>query len=231
MPVFRGQRKSNSTLAITLDVKRLVILCVSAGLLCVSAFAQQNNQTAGQKADQKAVQKAEKKDDQGKTSSPEAGKGDKCDIRNNAGSLLYDLLGQEKNLSKILFIKHPPAAVGQLLKSISKAAGDGHDKLDAMAKSDSSLDLKAMHLPPGEAATRASDGKEKEHQLLSGSGTKFAFDVLLTQVQALDYGKSLAKVAADNSASAEQSKEFQDISTKLNELLEQSRTQLRALPK
>jgi hypothetical protein len=231
MPVFRRNRKSNSTLAITLDVKRLVILCVSAGLLCVSAFAQQNNQAAGQKADQKAVQKAEKKDDQGKTPSPEAGKGDKCDIRNNAASLLYDLLGQEKNLSKILILKHPPAPVGQLLKAISKNAGEGYDKLGAMAKSDSSLDLKAMHLPPGEAATRAIDGKEKEHQLLSGSGTKFAFDVLLTQVQALDYGKSLAKVAADNSASAEQSKGFQDITGKLNELLEQSRTQLRALPK
>src|SRR5580698_10216706 len=106
MPVvFQAHRKSNSILAITLDVKRLLIICVSAGLLCAAAPAQQTSQSAGQKADQKAVQKAEKKDDQGKTSSPEAGKGDKCAIRNNAASLLYDLLGQEKNLSKILFIK------------------------------------------------------------------------------------------------------------------------------
>jgi len=231
MPVFRGDRKSNSTLAITLDVKRLVILCVTAGLLCAAAPAQQNNQSAGQKADQKAVQKAEKKDDQGKTPPPEAGKDDKCGIRNNAASLLYDLLGQEKNLSKILIIKHPPAAVGQLLKAISKAAGDGHDKLEAMAKSDSSLDLKDMHLPPGETAARAGDGKAKEHELLSSSSAKFAFNVLLTQVQALDYGQNLAKVAADNAASTEQSKQLQEISTKLNELLQQSLTQLRALPK
>jgi hypothetical protein len=230
MPIS-AYRKRNGIMAITWGVKRLFIFCAAAGLLCAGALAQQTTQKDGQKADEKAVQKAEKKDDQGKTPAPEAGKDDKADIRNNAASLLYDLLGQEKNLSKILFIKHPPAPVGQLLKAISKAAGDGHDQLDAMAKSNPSLDLKAMHLPPGESAARAADAKKEEHQLLSSGGLNFAFAVLLTQDAALGYGSNLAKVAGDNASSADESKQLEALSARLSSLLQQVDTQLRALPK
>jgi hypothetical protein len=225
---LRANRNGNCPLATTLGLKSLVILGLAAGLLCMGAQAQQSNQKDGQKADEKAIQKADKKEDQAKAPTPQASKGD---IRNNAASLLDDLLGQEKNLSKILIIKHPPAAVGQLLKAISKEAGDGHDKLQALAKANSSLNLQVMQLPPGEVAARAADAKEQEHQLLSSSGTKFAFAVLLTQYQALSYGSNLAKVAADNSSSADESKEFQGLNTRFNNLLEQVQTQIRTLPK
>jgi hypothetical protein len=223
-----GTRQRSAT---KLAMKRLFVFCVfslATALLCGGARATQTDQKDGQKADQKALDKADKKDDQAKTSTPET---DKANMRNNAASLLADLLGQEARLSKILFIKHPPAAVGQLLKAISKTAGDGHDKIQALAKSDTTLNLQAMQLPPGEVAARAADAKSEEHELLSSSGTKFAFAVLLTQDQAMGYGMNLAKVAADNASSADESKVFQSLNTSMGSLRQQVLTQLRALPK
>jgi hypothetical protein len=58
----------------------------------------------------------------------------KIEVRNNAASLLYDLLGDEKDVSKILIIRRRPARVSRVIKAISKTAGDGQDQIDALAK-------------------------------------------------------------------------------------------------
>src|ERR1700733_5096955 len=44
----------------------------------------------------------------------------KLNTRNNAVSLLYELLGNEKNVSKILIIKSNSDELGQLIRSISE---------------------------------------------------------------------------------------------------------------
>src|SRR3569833_2229923 len=74
--------------------------------------------------------------------------------RNNALALLADLLGDEKNVSKILIIKHNSDELGKLIKDISETAGNGAKMIDEFAKSAGGLDLKRQDLPPGEAATR-----------------------------------------------------------------------------
>ena len=79
-------------------------------------------------------------------------------VRNNAASLLADLLGDEKNVSKILIIKSNSDELGKLMKAISKTADDGKDQLEALAKADSTLNLNALQLPPGEIATRKDAG-------------------------------------------------------------------------
>src|ERR1700733_536367 len=60
----------------------------------------------------------------------------KVELRNNAASLLADLLADEKNLGKILIIKHNSPQLGRLVKSISKTADDGSKQLEALAKND-----------------------------------------------------------------------------------------------
>ena len=161
----------------------------------------------------------------------EGGDGNKTELRNNSASLLADLLGQEKEVSKILIIKHNSAELGRLMKAISQTAGDGVKRLEELARQDSSLDLHALQLPPGEKATRAAITKTEEHDLLLTSGLEFELNLLLTQTQALSYGSHLAKVAAENSPTRAETREFHSLDVALQELFHQVVLQIRALPR
>jgi hypothetical protein len=154
----------------------------------------------------------------------------KTELRNNAASLLDDLLGSEKDVSKILIIKHRPARVSRVIKAISKTAGDGQDQLEALAKDDKTLNLHALQLPPGEVATREAIRKTKEHELLFSWGVKFDMSLLLSQTDALDYGSHLAKIAAENSTSAEQARKFHALDVALSALYQRVVADIRAVP-
>jgi hypothetical protein len=187
-------------------VKRLFMFCLAAGLYCGHANAQ-------------------------KSAPPSAAPDkSKIEVRNNAASLLADLLGDEKNVSKILIIKRNSAELGRLIKAISKTAGDGAEQLEMLAKNDKTLNLHTLQLPPGEIATRAAVSKTREHELIFSSGEKFELNLLLTQTTALDYGSHLAKIAADNSSSPEQQRKFHSLDVALNALFQQVVAKLRALP-
>lgn len=149
-------------------------------------------------------------------------------IRNNSASLLYDLLGDEKNLSKILIIKRESKQLNELVKRISSTAGDSAKKLEKLAQLDRTLNLHAVGLPSGEVATRDAISKTKSGELLHGKGNDFEFKLLLTQVEALNYGLHLAKVAAENSEQPEQVYEFSTLSAELKRLYEQVVTLLRS---
>jgi hypothetical protein len=154
----------------------------------------------------------------------------KIEVRNNAASLLNDLLGDEKNLSKILIIKRHYPQLAVLVKAISKTAGDGQDELETLAKNDKTLNLQVIQLPPGEIATRAAIQKTKEHELIFSSGQKFEINLLLSQTDALDYGSHLAKIAAENSTSPEQQHTFHSLDVALNALFQRAVVRIRALP-
>ena len=143
---------------------------------------------------------------------------EKLEIRNNAGSLLYDLLGDEKNVGKILIIKRNSEDLGQLIKAISEAAADSENQLALLAKNDPSLNLRAIKLPQGEKSTRNAVSKTEKHELLFSSGKEFEFNLLLTQAQALNYGWHLAQIAAENSSSPEESQIFTGMSQRLKNL-------------
>ena len=187
-------------------VKRLIMFCFFAGLSCGHANTQ--NSAPPNPAPDKS----------------------KIEVRNNAASLLADLLGDEKNVSKLLIIKHNSAELRRLIKAISKTANDGAEQLEALAKNDKTLNLHALQLPPGEMATRAAMSKPRAHELLFSSGQKFELNLLLTQTTALDYGSHLAKIAADNSSSPEQQRRFHSLDVELNALFQQVVAKLRALP-
>jgi len=194
------------------SLKRLFLLGVAVGLLPGLANAQKSPPPNSANDKDKATDK------------------EKIEVRNNAASLLVDILGDEKNLSKILLIKHNSAEFGRLVKSISKTAGDEAGKLETLAKNDPTLNLHALQLPPGEIATRAAISKTKEHELIFSSGEKFELNLLLTQTNALDYASHLAKIAAENSSSPEQQKIFHAFDVALNNLFQQVVAKLRALP-
>ena len=138
--------------------------------------------------------------------------------RNNAFALLRDLLNDEKNLSKVLLIKFESPDVDRLVTKISRTADDGAKLLETVSKSDSALAAAKLDLPPGEAATREAIAQFKKHQLLQTKRKEFEFELLLTQVQALNYGAQLASVLASNEPQPERAREFSNLSVQLKRL-------------
>jgi hypothetical protein len=132
-----------------------------------------------------------------KSTSTERGIGDLA-LRNNCSSLLYELLEQEKNVSKLLLIKLERPEVKRLIKEISSASATGARKLEELARQDPTVNLGATWLPLGERATRDAISKTRTGELLRASGDDFELRLLLTQAESLGYASHLAKVAAAN---------------------------------
>jgi len=133
---------------------------------------------------------------------------EKTVARNNAASLLFQLVEDEKNVHVILLVKGNRADVASLVQAISATAGDASKNLLLLAQADPTLNLHATDLPAGEVAARAAIAKVKTHQLLLSTGDNFEFALLLTQADALSYGYNLAQIAADNSSDPVQRQTF-----------------------
>jgi hypothetical protein len=145
----------------------------------------------------------------------------KRQLRNNCCSLLYDLLQDEKNVSKLLIIKGERPEVNRLIKEISSAAAAGVKKLEELAKPDPRLNLRASGLPAGERATRDAISKTRTRELLLASGDDFELKLLLTQLEALSYASHLAKVAAKNEPQPDRAREFTGLSDEMQRLYSQ----------
>jgi hypothetical protein len=122
--------------------------------------------------------------------------------------LLYQLLDEEKDVSKLRFIKSERPDVKQLINTISAASARGAKVLEGFAKSDASINLKGENLPPGEVAARSSIADTKKKELLGRSGEKFELTLLLSQAEALNYGWHLAEVTARNEAQPERARQL-----------------------
>jgi hypothetical protein len=153
------------------------------------------------------------------------------DTRNNSYSLLYQLLEQEKDVSILRLIKHENKDLKDLIKRVAAAAREGGKQLDEFAKKDPSLDLKDIALPPGEDKTRDAIGDAKQKLLLHDSGSQFEITLLLTQIEALNYGAYLAKVAAANDFQPKRADYLNGLSVQLLSLHDQVMARLALAPK
>ncbi|HWD90912.1 MAG TPA: hypothetical protein VG938_01055 [Verrucomicrobiae bacterium] len=146
--------------------------------------------------------------------------------RNNSYSLLHDLLGDEKDVSKLRFIKREDSDVKKLLNKIAAAARKGYLELEAFAKVDPSLRLNDLDLPPGETKTRKDISATTEHQLLHESGERLELDLLLNQVEALRYASHLAKIAAENDFNTDRSQYLLQLGRQMQSLHDETVAQL-----
>jgi hypothetical protein len=149
-------------------------------------------------------------------------------IRNNAASLLYELMGEEADLSKLLIIKRERDELDRVVKNISSSASAAHKTLARLAKEDPTLDLKHTDLPAGEKAVREAMSKRKGGELLKASGADFEFKLLLTQIEALAYAEQLARIAGLNESNPTQSRVFAEIATQMDQLHGEALSVLRA---
>ena len=148
-------------------------------------------------------------------------------VFNNSLALLYDLLNEEKDLSKLLIIKRNSAELKVLVVNISKTSGAGAKLLKSFEKKGSGLEFKETDLPPGEKAARKAISKTKEHLLLHLKDQEFEFQLLLTQSEALNYGAHLALVALENDPQPDRAAKLSGLARQLADLHEQVLAMLR----
>lgn len=139
-------------------------------------------------------------------------------IRNQGYTLLYKLLSDEKNVSKLLIIKKEHADLGELIKRISKVTGDAAEELERLSKADGHLHLNLESLPEVEKQVRDSIAKTRAKELITKGGQKFELRVLLTQGEALTYGAHLAAVLQAHERDEERRRFLAGTSQKLQEL-------------
>lgn len=133
-------------------------------------------------------------------------------------ALLFDLVGDEKDVSKLLIIKRERSELKELVKSISDTAGRAHKQLEAFAKDDTAVNLKDRGLPAPEEQTRAAIAKTRSKELLAEGGKDFEVQLLLTQNEALTYGAHLAQTLARTERDVQRSRYFTDLGDQLAQL-------------
>jgi hypothetical protein len=138
--------------------------------------------------------------------------------RNNCYSLLHQLLNDEKNVGLLHFIRREPDDVKKLVKKIAITSGTGAKLLEEFAKHDPSIKLDDLRLPPGEVATREAIAATKKKELLGQIGDEFELSLLLTQLQALNYGWHLAKVARENETQPDRARALAGVSEDMENL-------------
>lgn len=120
----------------------------------------------------------------------------------NCYSLLHELLKEQSQVEKVLWVKLETEDLRPLLKYIAEASASSARVLEAFAKSDPTLRLTALDLPAGEQATRDAIRRTKTKEFLSPFNPDFEVVFLQTEAEALCYAWHLANVAADNDDSS-----------------------------
>jgi hypothetical protein len=139
----------------------------------------------------------------------------------NGYALLFQLVGDEKDLSKLRFLKHEPPALKNLANAIAATNRLAYKQLEELAKTYTGLNLRTNGLPRSEKQTRESISKAKEKALLSGKGKEFQLQLLLSQNEGLTYGSHLAKTTAASEPAPGRKQMLEQIGSELGKLQEQ----------
>jgi len=113
--------------------------------------------------------------------------------RDEGYALLYKLMSDESNVSKLLIIKHADEPIHGLVKEISDFAKDAKKQMDEFKKADGALSFDASGLPAAEQEARELTSKTDAKELLTSSGKVFELRLVFTQAQAMGYGADLSK--------------------------------------
>jgi hypothetical protein len=139
-------------------------------------------------------------------------------LRNNCYSLLHQLMDEEKDVSVLRFIKREHPDLKSLINQIAQTSDADAKLLEQCATNDPSIRLDEIQLPPGEVATRSAISSTKEKALLEHSGDKFELNLLLTQIEAVNYAWHLAKVAGENEPNPARARMLEGISKDMENL-------------
>jgi hypothetical protein len=111
-------------------------------------------------------------------------------------ALLYDLVSKEKQASQLSLVKTISPELKSLLERISETSKVTAKELETLARVDPPLDLKATHLPRIERAARESIDKETTKQIFRSTGVDLEFNMVSSQLAAMNYAVHLARSLA-----------------------------------
>jgi hypothetical protein len=139
-------------------------------------------------------------------------------MRNNCYSQLHQLLAEQSDVSLLRFIKPEHADVKILIKKIATTSATGATLLEQFAKDDPTIKLDDISLPPSEVTTRDAVASTKENEMLGQTGDRFELNLLLTQTEALSYGRHLAAVASLNEPQPDRARALVGIGVDMDKL-------------
>lgn len=111
-------------------------------------------------------------------------------------ALLYQILGQERQVSKLLMIKEERDELETVIDAIDSICDAAYERLEELAKQRPRLDLSDTGLPADEVRTRLAIAATRRDQLLAATGREFEMQLLWTQNEALTYASHLADTLA-----------------------------------
>jgi hypothetical protein len=115
-------------------------------------------------------------------------------------ALLYEILGQERQVARLLLIKVERDALGTIIRAIAETCDEAYERLELLAKADPGLDLTDTGLPSEEVRTRQAIAATRREQLLAASGRELELQLLLSQNEALTYTAHLADTLSRSEA-------------------------------
>jgi len=108
-------------------------------------------------------------------------------------ALLYDLVSKEKQSTLLSLIKKESPELKSLLERISETSKATAKELETLATIHPPLNLKVTHLPRIEQAARDSIDKETSKQILNSHGVDLEFNMVSSQLAAMNYAAHLAR--------------------------------------
>jgi hypothetical protein len=111
-------------------------------------------------------------------------------------------MSDEAGAPSILIFKHADPAVSGLVKEIGAACKDAKIKMEEFRKSDGGLNFDVAGLPAVEAKSRELANKREAGGLLASSGKEFEVHLIVTQIEAMGYGKDLAEAIGGQESDA-----------------------------
>jgi hypothetical protein len=108
-------------------------------------------------------------------------------------ALLYDLVSKEKQSTLLSLIKKESPELKSLLERISETSKATAKELETLATIHPPLNLKVTHLPRIEQAARDSLDKETSKQILNSHGVDLEFNMVSSQLAAMNYAAHLAR--------------------------------------
>jgi hypothetical protein len=118
-------------------------------------------------------------------------------------ALLHEILGQERKVSQLLFIKGERPELDRVIGEISEVSDAAYERLEELAEKSPRLDLSDPGLPADEVETREGVAAQRRDQLLAARGREFELQLLWAQNEALTYGAQLADTLSRSEPDAE----------------------------
>jgi hypothetical protein len=127
--------------------------------------------------------------------------------------LLHQLCEDEAKLPLLLDVKHAPSEIVNFADRISETAKECIADLEQMQDSNPAVKFNRNPLPPIERDVREAIQDEKQHQLLFGtSDAEFERALLVSQIEASNYARNIAKILANQETDPKRIKHLAKIS-------------------